>query len=197
MKSPQAGHRGKDSELRLILAMLLMTLAIASGVAMHRMRALAAEHPSESSPDDPDIPQTWPCELDAEKFCQNIPRGNGAVNACLDDHEAGLSPACSNYREHFDPPEVWSHICGQELQSFCSGRSQVITCLRENRQQLTIRCAGLLRRFEASAQWRRACGEDAQRLCPQHAGDAVAAEPCLRGRSDDLSTACRIYYSTR
>jgi hypothetical protein len=39
------------------------------------------------------------CSPDIQKFCATIERGKGAMRACLDAHQSGLSQACRAARE--------------------------------------------------------------------------------------------------
>ena len=38
------------------------------------------------------------CAADTQKFCANIPRGAGAVQSCMREHRAELSPECAAAR---------------------------------------------------------------------------------------------------
>ncbi|HEX4385364.1 MAG TPA: cysteine rich repeat-containing protein [Myxococcales bacterium] len=40
------------------------------------------------------------CQSDMEKFCQGVQPGEGRVIACLQQHQADLSPACSSQMKH-------------------------------------------------------------------------------------------------
>jgi hypothetical protein len=38
------------------------------------------------------------CAADTQKFCANVPRGSGAVQSCMREHRAELSPECAAAR---------------------------------------------------------------------------------------------------
>jgi Cysteine rich repeat len=40
------------------------------------------------------------CQSDMEKFCQGVQPGDGRIIACLQQHQADLSPACSSQMKH-------------------------------------------------------------------------------------------------
>ena len=62
--------------------------------------ALAQSETPQSSPERAESRQKvrTACAADIQKFCANIERAKGAMRACLDQHQAGLSAECSTAR---------------------------------------------------------------------------------------------------
>ncbi len=176
----------------IILAALIVALGAAWGTTFYRLRQIKAQN--EIS-DAGLHSANWPCEYDAQIFCSGISRGEGRVNACLDDHEQSLSPACAQYRDWSDGAEDWVLACDPELHSVCSGRIHQLDCLKGNRPSLSTHCLSRIVRYETSERWRRACLEDAARLCPGVSEELASA--CLADHAKDLGTSCRIYYAAQ
>jgi hypothetical protein len=80
-----------------------------------------------------DSPQA--CRADARKLCAGTQPGGGRMLACLQEHEAELSPDCRAALPALQR-------CAKEMQSVCgdSGRRGLRECVRKNADKLSPEC---------------------------------------------------------
>jgi Cysteine rich repeat len=77
-----------------------------------------------------------PCRDDAQKHCSGVQRGGGRIVACLQEHQAELTPACQAAL-----PTMAR--CSEELRKVCGDASSpraLRSCLREKQGQLSAEC---------------------------------------------------------
>jgi hypothetical protein len=85
------------------------------------------------------------CAPDIEKFCAGVPPGGGAINACLQQHEAELSAACANLRQSIkDGLDAFAKACGADIKARCAkarpGGGRILACLKQNEASLSPEC---------------------------------------------------------
>jgi hypothetical protein len=86
-----------------------------------------------------------PCAADIEKFCAKVPLGGGRIQACLKEHEKGLSPECTARHETL-AKEMGrlAASCRYDIARFCwdvsPGRGRVARCLEQHRSDLSPVC---------------------------------------------------------
>lgn len=90
------------------------------------------------------------CEGDIQKFCANVPQGNGALAKCLRAHKADLSQGCQKGMEAAaaQMKEV-AMACEDDVHRYCAGAAPGTTkeCLKANLRSLSRPCKREL--FEA------------------------------------------------
>lgn len=52
--------------------------------------------------DKADVAFRKSCGADVQKFCSNVPSGEGRLMNCLDQHESDLSSSCKNFQVRLD-----------------------------------------------------------------------------------------------
>ena len=72
------------------------------------------------------------CRDDLEKFCKGV---QGPKEACLDQHQSELSPACQARR-------TMMKACAEDLEKLCKDvkAKDVETCLEQHQAELTPAC---------------------------------------------------------
>jgi len=86
-----------------------------------------------------------PCAADIEKFCANVPIGGGRIQACLQEHEAELSPACAARHENLaSEMGTLAATCRYDISRFCwdvsPGHGRVARCLEQHQSDLSPVC---------------------------------------------------------
>ena len=82
-----------------------------------------------------------PCADDIAKFCKDVKRGGGAIQKCLKEHEAELSPACKDkIAATIEKPKP----CAQDAAKFCKDvkeeKGALAKCLKEHEAELSPAC---------------------------------------------------------
>jgi multidrug efflux system outer membrane protein len=93
----------------------------------------------------PTAGETFPCMMEIEQFCKDVPSGEGRLLQCLAEHEKDLSPVC---RSKFDKVkarlEQAKRICATDLEKFCAGvapgQGRLLGCLKARLDQLSPAC---------------------------------------------------------
>jgi hypothetical protein len=77
------------------------------------------------------------CKADAQKLCKGTKPGGGRVIACLQQHEAELTPACKEQL-----PTLAA--CGEEMKKVCgeAGPRKMRECAKTNADKLKAVCKG-------------------------------------------------------
>ena len=70
----------------------MMRFAISAAVLLSSVVAVSAASPLLLPPAK--VNQKPPCVAEVQKFCSDVPLGNGGRIACLEQHNAQLSPVC-------------------------------------------------------------------------------------------------------
>ena len=86
-----------------------------------------------------------PCMADVQKFCHDVPMGEGRVQGCLKAHEADLSTTC---KQHVDDlgknAGALLAACRYDVMRFCSdvspGGGRIVRCLQTKRSDLSPEC---------------------------------------------------------
>ena len=86
-----------------------------------------------------------PCKIDVEKFCKGVESGGGKLNACMNEHEDELSPACKDKRvERKAKMAAAKKACEPDVQKFCKdtkpGDGAVKQCLQSHETELSQAC---------------------------------------------------------
>ena len=90
------------------------------------------------------------CRADIGKLCSKVEPGAGRIRACLEAHEAELSPACLRRLDGLEQ-EVGrlAARCRWDVAQYCSdvpmGASHVLQCLQTNERQLSPGCQDAMR----------------------------------------------------
>lgn len=90
-----------------------------------------------------------PCQADVQKFCADAPVGVGAVQACLEKHEAELSKECLQRLDDFKARAgALAATCRWDVARFCSdvapGGGRIARCMQARRDQLSPECKDAL-----------------------------------------------------
>src|SRR4029077_492773 len=108
------GHPPSPKTSNRIVVYILGITFLFVGIAVWRqIRSVLPVRPIAQDEDGHYV--SWPCALDADRFCPHIPRGGGRVNACLRQHTPDLSRDCIDYMESVDPSNDWNNVCREEL----------------------------------------------------------------------------------
>lgn len=86
-----------------------------------------------------------PCKADFEKFCSNVPKGEGRRIKCFKEHETELSPACQAKMKNMqDKLESFKNDCQPDIQKFCSNvpskHWEKMKCLKEHSSEISSAC---------------------------------------------------------
>jgi hypothetical protein len=90
------------------------------------------------------------CRADIGKLCSKVEPGAGRIRACLEAHEAELSPACLRRLDGLEQ-EVGrlAARCRWDVAQYCTdvpmGASHVLQCLQTNESQLSPGCQDAMR----------------------------------------------------
>jgi hypothetical protein len=92
-----------------------------------------------------------PCAADVEKYCKDIPPGQGRLMNCLKEHEKDLSPACKEKELTMaHKVERFRKACEGDVQRLCKdvqpGEGRVIKCLKEHEKELSPDCSASMER---------------------------------------------------
>lgn len=92
-----------------------------------------------------DINRKGPCRADVAKFCKEVKPGHGRLAQCMKQHEAELSPACSDYiYEGKEKARDFAKACRPDAEKLCKdvkpGHGRVYRCLKANEAQLSPDC---------------------------------------------------------
>ena len=90
-------------------------------------------------------PSVHPCKADVEKFCKDVKRGGGKLNACMKEHESELSQACTDKRaEKKAKMAAAKKACEPDVAKFCKdvkpGDGAVKQCLQSHESELAQEC---------------------------------------------------------
>ncbi len=81
-----------------------------------------------------------PCRVEMDKFCKDVPAGEGRVLKCLQAHSAELSDACRAYVN----TAAQYVVCLDDIMRLCPktqpGGARGMKCLRTHQGQLSDEC---------------------------------------------------------
>lgn len=83
------------------------------------------------------------CKPDIEKFCANVPQGEGRIAQCLRGHQQQLSPACQHgMMQTATLMKEVAGACEDDLHRYCAGAAPgtVKECLRSHFRELSPTC---------------------------------------------------------
>ena len=91
-----------------------------------------------------------PCKADREKFCPGMKPGDGKYGPCMKQHEAELSPECTDFRKNGREARKAFHMnCKADSEKLCAGTAAgggaLVKCLRSHESELGQSCAGALK----------------------------------------------------
>jgi len=145
-----------------------------------------------------------PCLSDADRFCKGVEPGGGRIAACLNRHQAELSPACKEKRDSFrERAEQILASCQGDVEQFCAGvtegRGNIARCLRKHAPELSPGCKKDLEQAQRRGQAARAnyekiqmaCALDEQRFCSGVDVGGGAMMSCLKKHQQSLSIDCK------
>ena len=86
-----------------------------------------------------------PCADELEKFCKDVPHGEGRVLKCLQDHDSELSAVCRDkVNEILKRAEEAKQSCAKDIEKFCAnvtpGGGRLLKCLKPHLKELTPAC---------------------------------------------------------
>jgi hypothetical protein len=86
-----------------------------------------------------------PCMTEIEKFCKDVPPGEGGIVPCLRAHDNDLSASCrEKVKEVVQRLEQAKLICSKDIEKFCAGvkpgGGRLIKCLKPHVDELTPAC---------------------------------------------------------
>ena len=96
------------------------------------------------------------CKSDLDKYCKDVPRGQGKVVGCLREHSADLQPSCKEQLTQIDERhqqmqarmhsvgEACRGDVGQYCQGVQPGGGRIAQCLRSNKDKLSDACKSAL-----------------------------------------------------
>ena len=76
------------------------------------------------------------CRADFSKFCSEIEPGGGRIVACLEQHQAELTPVCRSTVDQLAG-------CGGEVRRICgsaAGRSELQECVKTHASEFSATC---------------------------------------------------------
>jgi hypothetical protein len=89
--------------------------------------------------------QVFPCMEEIEKYCKDVPLGEGRILLCLSGHDKELSAVCrSKVDENLRKVEEAKKLCEADIKRFCAdvkpGEGRLLRCLQSKREGLTSEC---------------------------------------------------------
>ncbi|MBL8018365.1 MAG: cysteine rich repeat-containing protein [Leptospirales bacterium] len=101
--------------------------------------------------DKPEKP--GPCKADIEKFCKDVPRGEGRIMECLKKNEANLAAECkAKLEERKDERAAFRKACKEDAKKLCAeaakGAQGVRACLKEKAAQASPACQAELAKIK-------------------------------------------------
>ena len=137
------------------------------------------------------------CLPDMQKFCAEVPIGEGRVLTCLRAQWANLAGACQREIQRIDnrAREV-SQACVNDIFQWCPnvrpGYDRIRTCLWSRWKDLSSTCRDEVARLSEKAQklWDK-CTADIEQLCPgmQRGGGQIYL--CLKAQESKASYQCQ------
>jgi hypothetical protein len=137
------------------------------------------------------------CLPDAQKFCAEVPIGEGRVLTCLRAQWANLAGACQREIQKIEnrAREV-SQACANDIWQYCPrvlpGHDRIRTCLWSRWKDLSSTCKDEVAVLSEKAQklWDH-CTADIEALCPgmQRGGGQIYL--CLKAQESKASHQCR------
>ncbi|HTO96355.1 MAG TPA: cysteine rich repeat-containing protein [Myxococcales bacterium] len=159
---------------RALLALLLAALAVPAAV-----RADSA------------------CLSDAQRYCAQIPIGEGRVLTCLQARWKDLSSACQQEIQRIQnrSREV-DQACSNDVWSFCQGvvpgADRIRVCLVTRWDDLSSTCRDKVAEISEKAEkLRQDCAADVERLCPGLKPGGGQLWLCLKAQESKTSGACQ------
>jgi hypothetical protein len=85
------------------------------------------------------------CKADAQKFCKDIPPGEGRVAACMKSHEAELSQGCKDQIAAMkEKMKEFAQACKPDAEKLCKGiphgKGRILSCLASHEADLSPAC---------------------------------------------------------
>ena len=118
--------------------MFTVRLAVASALAVSVLTVAAPSYAAGRGA----------CRKDAAKFCSDVPLGGGRIMACLESHQAELSPECQENLVTMREKEALVKACRPDSQKFCSdvqiGGGRILACLKSHETELSPECKSLI-----------------------------------------------------
>ena len=137
------------------------------------------------------------CLKDAQRFCPNIPWGEGRVLTCLQARFGDLSSACQQEIQQIQnrSAEI-TQACVTDLWQYCqnvapgAGRLQV--CLLSRWDNLSSTCRDTVSEISQKAQGMQDyCADDIERLCYGIRPGGGQLYLCLKAQESQVSVQCR------
>lgn len=135
-----------------------------------------------------------PCMEDAKKLCPDVRPGHGRIAACLKQHKAEVSPACTARIKEF---REGGQACDADVQRLCPGSKpgkERQECMEQHKDQISAGC----REFFVKAKEIRddardamqSCRADVEKFCKDVKTGAGRVMECLQQHKAELSKAC-------
>jgi peptide subunit release factor 1 (eRF1) len=91
-----------------------------------------------------------PCVAEIKKFCADIEPGGGRLAACMQKHQAELSPACQARGQQVRERVQEAHeACQDDVAKYCKdikpGEGRIVACLRTHEKDVSSACKTAMR----------------------------------------------------
>jgi Golgi apparatus protein 1 len=92
------------------------------------------------------------CRTDAQKFCANVPPGQGRIARCLVDNASFVSASCQSAmnKVRLIRSEITAS-CAGDVGQFCQmvpeGAGRILACLRKHHDKLSRDCKDVLKKL--------------------------------------------------
>lgn len=137
------------------------------------------------------------CLSDIQRYCSQIPIGEGRVLTCLQARWANLSSACQQEIQQIQARarEV-DMACSNDVWSFCQGvapgADRIRVCLASRWDDLSSTCRDKVAELSEKAEkLRQNCSADAERLCPGLKPGGGQLWLCLKALQSRASGPCQ------
>jgi 3-hydroxymyristoyl/3-hydroxydecanoyl-(acyl carrier protein) dehydratase len=154
------------------------------------------------------------CAQEVDKFCKNVPKGDGNVIACLRENvekKMGMSQACKDevgaqvvlQSNHVELNVHLSHACAKDTAKFCNGEgtgTAMHVCLRKHYMKLSVDCkrAEFIEIIDEGKDYRianilsRHCKDDHFKFCKDVKAGNGRVHSCMHDHLHDLTQDCRL-----
>jgi len=137
------------------------------------------------------------CLSDAQRYCAQIPIGEGRVLTCLQARWNELSGACQQEIQHIqNRAREIDQACSIDVWQYCRGvapgADRIRVCLWSRWDDLSSTCREKAAEVAEKAQkLRDLCGPDIDRLCPGMRPGGGQIYLCLKAQESKTSGQCR------
>ncbi len=137
------------------------------------------------------------CLRDAERYCSQIPIGEGRVLTCLQARWNDLSGACQQEIQTIQNRAREINLaCSGDVWQYCSnvapGADRIRVCLWANWDRLSSTCRDKAAEVaETTQNLQQLCADDIPRLCPGMRAGGGQIFLCLKAQQSKASSRCQ------